>query len=110
MLIGSEAFTPYQCARIRHLLTVSKANTFVTVLDAPQQNVAFTDTSLQKIYIDGARFSNAPIAFSNTLSHEIAHTKGAVHDPIFIPGSIMSYSVRLDAQGQAIEDDYLLTP
>lgn len=100
------AFSPYQEARIRSLLASKHADQFVSVTDSPLQGVAFTDSSGKKIYVDGARFDMAPIAFSNTISHEILHTFGAVHNED--PTTLMGYHVRLDSNGQVLEDDQTL--
>jgi len=111
-LIGlASPFNHYQADTLRSLLARPGTPPWVVALDAVQApTIAFTDMEAKKIYIDGARLAATPTTFYNVAVHEYGHAAlGLEHDPVPIPGSIMSYAVLLSPNGTVQEDTRRLT-
>jgi len=98
-------FDPSQSAMVRQVLKQRSADPFVAVVDAPMNDmVAYTTLWGKVIYMDGDALRGRPHTFHNVLVHEILHTQGKEHDQTQIPGSMMSYAVTKNIQGEIIDD------
>jgi len=92
--------------RARWMLNISQAPGFVSVINGIQYpSLSYTDMNTKLIYIDMERFQCCPNTFTNVINHEIGHTKGMMHNDA--SGSVMNYSVRVDEDGELVEDTYL---
>lgn len=96
-------FTAHQARMARKiLLKRSCIPPFARIVDAVlKEEVAFTATDGQTVYIDAAKFEHAPNSWHNVLVHESSHLCGAQHND----GSLgMSYHVTLWPNGSVLDD------
>jgi hypothetical protein len=104
-IICAVAFSPLQALIVRNVLKQEGVDPFTTVTDAVMgDGLAFTDSTLKRIFIDFNLYKDAPTSLANTVKHEVAHTKGRQHNEI--PGDIMSYRATTNLQGQVVDDPY----
>jgi hypothetical protein len=97
------ALTPGQAKLTMDVMKKYQSPPYVAIIDAVQlDTIAFTDVDRKRIYINYARFRDAPKSLANTIHHEIDHTKNREHNDN--PGDIMSYRVTMNQQGEIIED------
>ena len=82
------------------------ANPFVAVINAylPEQ-LSYTTTDLQRVYVDFYRLRNVFNTTWNILRHERAHTLGATHND---GTPEMDYYTTLDQNFQVLEDPFRL--
>ena len=97
-----------QAALARHIMKVVKVPAWSAITDsALHDNIAFTDQSASKVWIDSKRMLKTPKTFANVATHECLHLRGAMHGD----GQLgMSYAVTQNLAGEVVEDNFLLLP
>ena len=103
LLNACTGFTAQQARMARKiLLKRSCVPPFARVVDAVlKDEVAFTATDGLSVYIDSAKFENAPNSWHNVLVHESSHLCGSQHND----GSLgMSYHVTVWPNGSVMDD------
>lgn len=107
-IIGVLVSADYQSRKIRELMKQSNVDPFVHVIDSVQIGTyAFTKPNLKSVHIDMKRFEGTPNSFINVVNHELAHTKGRIHNNI--TGDIMNYSLTVDSNGYVVDDKFIIT-
>lgn len=102
LLVGSSSIAERMLRVIFRRYNVS--NPYVALIESPLNGpVAFTATDESRVFVDTRRLDEAPNTLWNVLRHEVAHTQGQVHSDATPE---MKYAVRLDPQGQIVNDDY----
>ena len=96
-------FTAHQARMARKiLLKRSCIPPFARIVDAVlKDEVAFTATDGLTVFIDSAKFENAPNSWHNVLVHESSHLCGAHHND----GALgMAYHVSVWTNGSVMDD------
>ena len=102
------AMNPQQASIARQVMKARGTPPWAVIIDAVQNdNIAYTDSDLKRVYIDANRLRKTPRTFLNAILHEIQHLAGGQHGD----GSLgMDYHITTAANGEVIEDNFVLLP
>lgn len=102
------AMNPQQASIARQVMKARGVPPWAVIIDAVQSDtIAYTDADLKRVYIDANRLRKTPRTFANAVAHECSHLNGGQHGD----GSFaMDYHVTTQANGEVIEDSFVLIP